>query len=469
MPTLFCVNTAALSSEASARAPLTPQPPEAESGDAPRTLATYPLDPVEADWPFLLSLLPTGWEQWARETHAFQRRRGVPDVATLLRLVFAYGYCGLSLRLTVFWADLQGLAELSEVALLKRLQRARPWLAQLLSAKLQERTGRRRGSVPPTEIRVRLVDATSVSRPGSTGTDWRLHLGFDLWTQQIQQIEVTPATGGETLKRLPSQPGEITVADRGYAQRQGIAALVAGGGWVLVRLNSSTVPLETVEDAAFDWLAALRTLADGQVGEWSVQTAPADDGTPAVPGRLVAVRKSPEAAEAARRRVRKEARRKGKTPTARSLEAAAYLFLFTTVPPELLSAAELLELYRFRWQIELAFKRMKSLLELDELPAKDPDLGQTVLLTKLLAALLVDELTHRWVDFSPWGYGYPAAPVAVAGVSRGSGHFAAVGGGDGESRRLATRACGDARSAGHAPAATVAGDPHPASESIPTA
>ena len=434
-----------------------------EAREALEALEGADLGTVEHDWPFLLSLLAPGWEDLARETGAFQRRRGVPDVPSFLRLILAYCYCGLSLRLTVFWAALKGVADLSEVALLKRLRRARPWLGRLLAAQLARRSAFPTALVGDgRDLRVRLVDATTVSCPGSRGSDWRVHLGLDLASLTVTQVELTRAegaAGGESLKRLPTGPAVITVGDRGYSHRQGIAAVAQAGGWLVVRLCWSTVPLEHPEGGVFDLFVALRTLAAGQVGEWAVRTAPARDGTPAVAGRLVALRKAPEAAEEGRRRVHQEARRKGKTPTARSLEAAEYIFLFTTVPVERLTAVAVLELYRFRWQIELAFKRFKSLLELDELPAKDPELCQTILLTKLLGALLVDDLTHRWVDFSPWGYGPPPPAFAVAGLSGGGGEPApddrAGPGGTG----LATGRGADARPARHAPPARAAKRP----------
>lgn len=372
--------------------------PTAAPDDAER-LAAVDVGAVEQDWPVLLGLLPPDWEARARSTGAFQRRRGVPDASAFLRLIFAYSYCRLSLRLTVFWAEIRGVAALSEVALRKRLCRAKPWIGELLAAKLA-RHAPLPGQHPPG-LRIRLVDATCVRRPGSTGTDYRLHVGFDLERLTVDQVELTTAAGGETLKRLPARPGEITIADRGYSQRQGIAALSAQGGAVLVRVNSGALPLEHPDGQCFELLAALRGLEDTAVGDWAVQTAPAADGTPAVSGRLVALRKSPQATEAARRKLQAEARRKGRTPDARSLELAGYVVLFTTVSPATLSGVEILNLYRFRWQIELAFKRMKTHLSLAQLPAKDPDLCQTFLLTQLLAAVLVDELTHRWVDFSP--------------------------------------------------------------------
>jgi hypothetical protein len=373
---------------------------------------------LEQDWPFLLTLLPPNLEATAKAMGALQRKRGVASAEALLRLAFAYAYCGLSLRGVVTWAREAQVAHLSEVALLKRLRHAAAWFGHLLAQMLAHRTALRPESLPE-DLRLYLVDATSVSRPGSTGTDFRLHLKLDLGRLAIEQVTLTGVDGGESLKQYEVAPGDLLVGDRGHAHRQGIAAVVAAGGHVIVRLTWHNMPLQQRDGRPFDLLAVLGGLGPTQIGEWEVQSAPATDGTPAVPGRLVAIRKSPQAAEATRRKLLAAARKKGKTPDARSLEAAGYLFLFTTVSPQRLAAGQVLEVYRFRWQIELAFKRMKSVLQLDALAAKEEQFCQTFLCVKVLGALLVEELSHRWVAFSPWGYGSGAASLAVAGVSGG--------------------------------------------------
>jgi len=375
----------------------------------------------------LLSLLPADLEASAKAWGALQRKRGVPSAQALLRLAFAYAYTGRSLRATATWAATAGVAHLSDVALLKRLRGAADWGGHLLAQLLVQQAALQRDRLPGG-LQIRLIDATTVSRPGSRGTDYRVHLQFDLGTLTISAVTLTDASGGESLKQCPLAAGEWAVGDRGYAHRQGIAAATAAGAVVIVRLNWQNVPLQHREGAPFDLLAQLRGLQPGAVGEWAVQTAPAKDGTPAVPGRLIALRKSPQVAEASRQKLRAAARKKGKTPDARTLEAAAYLFVFTTVQSAQLAAPAVLELYRFRWQIELAFKRMKGLLALDEMTAKDPALCRLFLCIKLLGALLVEQLSHRWVDFSPWGYGSPAAVVGGTAVSGGGGERGPGGG-----------------------------------------
>jgi len=47
------------------------------------------------------------------------------------------------------------------------------------------------------------------------------------------------------------------------------------------------------------------------------------------------------------------------------------VLVFTTLPAEELPAAEILEWYRLRWQVELVFKRLKSLAQLGHLPKHD--------------------------------------------------------------------------------------------------
>jgi hypothetical protein len=390
---------------------------------------------VEQDWNVIVSMLPSDLEASAREAGALRRRRGVTSAEDLLRLAMAYAYCGLSLRATAAWASCGGIAELSDVALLKRLRHAAPWVGQLLAQKLAERV------VFPKEagtaLRVRLLDASSISVPGSQGTDWRVHVGFDLAAGCIDSVEVTPASEGETLTRHVVGEAELAIADRGYAHRSGIASVVLGGGQLIVRLNSNTVPLEQPDGRPWDWLEAVRDLEPGQVAEFAVRTAPdTSRDIPAIAGRVVILRKSEQATEEARRKLRRNATRNGRTPNERALSAAAYVMLFTNLCAEQLAAADVLALYRFRWQIELAFKRLKGILALDEMAAKDEQLCRTFLLTKLLSMLILEELASDFAALSPWGYGLPKTAVALARDPEPGRDAAPSGGSRPHSRRV---------------------------------
>jgi len=162
-----------------------------------------------------------------------------------------------------------------------------------------------------------------------------------------------------------------------------------------------------------DPVALAAALAPTACAAWPVTTVPTA-ACPAVAGQLVALRLAPEAAAQARARVRAAARKKRRTPSPTALAASAFLFLFTTLPASQAPAADLVALYRLRWQIELLFKRLKGLWTLGDLAAKDPQLAQSVLLAKLLAAVLMDLYRDASGAFSPWGYGWPTPPLLVA-------------------------------------------------------
>lgn len=363
---------------------------------------------LREQWESLLAMLPRGFdlEETLRQSGALERRRGIRSAEALLRLNLVYSLCGLSLRATAAWAQAQGVADVSDVALLKRLRKAAPWMGQLLGAKLAERAGEM--AAQPSRYRLRIVDATTASVPGSRGTDYRVHLGFDLSSLRVDRIEVTGAWGGENYSRLQMGPGDLILADRGYCHRSGLASVRQAKADFLTRINWQNLPLQDGQQQKLDLIELLEQVHGSDPVEFEVFIVEDKKRSlPSLPARLIVMRKPEEAAEAERRRIRHEASRKGRKVNPRTLKAAGFFFLLTSVPRRELSAQQVLELYRLRWQIEMAFKRLKGLLRLGNLPMKDPRLAQSYLCAKLLAALMLEDLTKGFLTFSPSGSGGP--------------------------------------------------------------
>jgi len=363
---------------------------------------------VSADWDIVKSLLPPDWEAGARQCGALRRGRNIKNAETLLRLIFLHVAGGLSLRQTVVRARALGWATLSDVALLKRLRASANWLEFLclgLSRPWDWPAGLAVGG-----RRWRIVDATTAQEPGATGIDWRVHYVVQLPALTCDFVEVTGVRGGETLCRLPVQAGDVVLGDRGYSHRAGVAWVLGQGGDVIVRHQGANFPLLDRAGQPFDLLAAVRGLTAHAPGTWPVQFE--------WEGRrwevwLHAVRKSAAAAERAKEELRKE-RGAGLQP--QTLELAEYVVVLTSLNPQVVPALQVLGLYRGRWQIELVFKRLKSLLGVGELAKYDPDSARAWLQAKLLTALLLERLEREAFLFSPWGYPLPGT-VAVAGVS----------------------------------------------------
>jgi hypothetical protein len=358
-------------------------------------------DILAEEWSVLARFLPEGWRDLARSTGALQRARQVRSADVLLRLAFLYAASGLSLQQAAARATTAGLARISAVGLMKRMRSAGPWLRALAEALFTE-SGRLPSleGVPP-ERRLRIVDATHVRVSGSSGTDWRLHYVLRLPTLTCDFAEVTDATGGETYMRVPVQPGDIILGDRGYCHREGVAHVLDHRGDVVVRLNSSSFPLLNGDGERVDLLATMRSLTEHEPQGWAVRFVA---GKRAYAARLCAVRKSARAAQLSKERLLKAARKKGKVVQPETLELAEYIFVLTTPGLDVLTPAQVLELYRVRWQVELGFKRLKSLFNVGSAPNRDPEAVRSWIYAKLLAVLLIERLGEESRLFSPWGF-----------------------------------------------------------------
>lgn len=378
-------------------------------------------DLTDRSWQDVLRWLPSDLDTLALATGSIQKRREIRTGAQLLRLACGYAVLDLSLRSTAAWARTQGIADLSDVAVYKRLSAAPPFLNELLLRLLQRRVALpRMGALP---WRIRIVDSTTVSAPGSTGADWRIHASYNPEVGEFDALEVTDAKGAEHLERGEPKEGELVLADRGYAHASRILAVRESGAHVLVRVGHSAVPMWAASGERFDpvrWARRKRPHAGRPPAVEEADVVLRGDDGGACTARLLVVRKSREATEQERQRISRERSKKGRTPTARTLAAAAYTFLLCTVPASEAPATLLAELYRVRWQVELAFKRWKSLLDLGELRAREPGLAKCYILAKLVAAVLADSISRAPRAFSPWGYpieghAEPLAMVPVGG------------------------------------------------------
>ena len=358
---------------------------------------------LDEQWGFVRSLLPEDLDGMARTHGAMRRQRGgIRDAETLLRLILLHVGGGLSLEQTVVRAREQGLARVTAVALFKRLRAAEKWLAALTAELLRTMPGPRLLGLDG-RYRLRALDATCIQEPGSTGTDWRLHYSLKLPELVCDFFALSDMHGAEHLQRLPVAAGDVVLADRIYSRRPGVAAILRAGGDVVVRLLPSGFPLQRPDGTPFAVLPALHKALRKEEAILDRRVQFEHEGKKFAL-RLCALRKSAAATATARRHARYERERKGGTVRETTLDLAAYLCVLTSLPADVLSGRQVLELYRCRWQIELAFKRLKSLLAVGHLPKKDARSCRSWMQAKVLIALLTDKLILESELFSPWGY-----------------------------------------------------------------
>jgi hypothetical protein len=384
------------------------QEPEKECTTEPRekNLAAMLglVEPGEG-WLEVQKELPKDLDALAKESGALVRGRRINSAMVLLRLVLVYAVADWSLRQVGAWGVIQGVAAVSDVALLYRFRRCQRFLGCLLVRILQQRNAWLR-SIPG--VHLRLTDITVVSRPGSVGTDWRTHLSLDLGRLCIDGVEITDGHAKENLARFPSRPGDIWVGDRAFAYAKKMGEVLATAACFIVRIGWFSLPLTTPDGTRLELMRWLKTL--DRTTEHPVLLA-----TPlgTFPLRLIACPLPADKAEIARERLRKLKRKKGKKVQANTLLAAGYVLLLTNLPAVTWDPTRILFVYRLRWQIELQFKRLKSLLHFDHLRAQDPQLAQTYLLAKLLAALLLDCLVQHAEAEQPQLFASRQRPVSI--------------------------------------------------------
>lgn len=345
---------------------------------------------LDGQWELLKKHLPPGWAAAARETRAIRRDQGqLSDPERLLRVLLGRAASDRSTREVAAHCSQTGLASVSDVAVHKREKQSADWLEWIVDSMLGETID----ELPESSLRLRLVDATCASKPGSTGTDFRLHLGLDLATRKFTHAELTDAKGGESFARFDVRCGDIMVGDRAYGTARGIAHVLKNGGHPVVRISAHSLAMRTGKGEPLVTLEVARTLEPGRTVD--VNAFIHDKGGEPIMGRLCIFALPEEDAERAQERVRKSRTKKQRHPGPRAIESAKYVMIFTTAPRQMLSTAQVFAVYRLRWQVELAFKCLKTVLHYGDLPNRRQDTGRTWLLAKLTCALLLERLASQ--------------------------------------------------------------------------
>lgn len=362
----------------------------------------------DAGWRALIGRLPATVDvaALARERRAFVRARGVPDAETLLRLALAYGATPLSLRGTAGWGGASGLADISDVALLGRLQAAGDWLGDLvgalLSAALHLEAGGEAGGLIDGR-RLRLVDATTIASPGAAAL-WRLHADYDLSKGRFVDLALTDHHTAESLEHFSPAAGDVVVADSYYAKASQLHHVAAMGGDFIVRRGLTGCTVLDEQGCKLDSKRVLAAARDGGTLDIPVWVPPPPGATAEpIRARLVIQPLPEDKVAGALRRARKRAKKEGRTITQKRLQAAQLCMLLTSLDRESADTDTVLRLYRLRWQVEIAFRRLKSLAGLADLQAKDPKLVRSCLFAKLIVALLAEEATQNLLESFPSG------------------------------------------------------------------
>ena len=338
----------------------------------------------DANWRFILNFLPDDLNSSAKQFGAFLRRRAISSVEDLLRMILVYSATDFSLQSVCAWASALEIASMSKEAFFYRVRGAAGWLVHLLTYVLNRKSGCDEEVESGYELKI--VDASCVTGPGAEGTEWRIHakIRFDPISHRwrMDALHITDELVGENYGLHMIGEVEVVLGDGGYGAARSIFYAREFGGHVVVRITPYNIRVcnpsnQIIQIEEYEKLVPELGCYSMPV---SIPVPPTKDGKCKkgwqlheaigwIPARLIGSRN----------------------------DEGEVIWILTTLPESTIDDAAVMALYRIRWQVELLFKRLKSLLWLDNLPS--PHKGPTAM-SWIAGRLLVAALAEAMNDMA---------------------------------------------------------------------
>jgi len=334
--------------------------------------------------------LPPAYEVAAYDTGAIKRNRKIHNAGELMLLCLFHLLNGCTLVEISEIARLTHIATLSDVAFMKRFEQCAAWFRwismELLSKSMANYT-------KPTwleKYQVLALDASEVKEKGRAGRFWRLHFILDIFSMSTYQYKITDIKCGETLTNFTFEKGQLVLADRAYATIKGISHCIQAGADFLMRIRKNCFTIYDANGHKIDLQSLLTELRKGESLDVSAFVHDTTQGaTMRLPVRICAIKKPPEAVEQSRKKLeRKES--KNQTEISEETKLFNEYFVVVTSLPTTITVDQILAAYRYRWQVEIYFKRLKSLFEFGELPKRREGSVRSWLDGKMMLALLIE-------------------------------------------------------------------------------
>jgi len=344
----------------------------------------------------LFPFLATGWEQKCRELEIIKRQRGFKTPEDLMMLNLFHIVNGCSLVEISEAGRLLKIGEFSDVAFMKRFEQCGEWFVWNCEQFAHRVVAQYRKPAYLNNYRVIAFDATNVVEKGRSGQCYRLHYGIDIFNMCTALYKITKSDVGETLRNFELQKGDLAIGDRAYGTLNGIEHCVNNGADFILRLRTNAFKLCDANGEAIDIVSKFQDLESDECGDFQAFVRKSDR---LLPVRVCAKRKSDAAYEQTLKRVkRRSSKNRCKTMDETKL-FNRFIIIVTSLPPEV-SAFDVLETYRYRWQIEIYFKRLKSIMDLGDLPKKREKSSLAWINGKLMVALMIEFFLSS-IAFSP--------------------------------------------------------------------
>jgi hypothetical protein len=253
------------------------------------------------------------------------------------------------------------------------------------------------------DIDPHLADVLPGSGGGASAANCKLQVGYEYKHGELGFFKIDPGTRPDNAytTKLPSllQAGDLALFDQGYFKLETLSQIAQKGAFYLTRFLVKTGLRDAKALTPIDLQSVLYQFP-GNTCQFHVVMG-GQNGLPEVRCRLICLRVSEQAANERRRRLLKEAKKKGRTPSNMHLALCEWTLLVTNVSVKDLPAKMAWQLYSLRWQIELLFKQLKSVLAIHRSHTKKVSRLKCEIYGKLIFAVLIHRI-HALVNILLW-------------------------------------------------------------------
>ena len=348
----------------------------------------------------LLRMMPAGYEKACYTTRAIVRKRDIKNPNDLMMLALFHLLTGCSLLEVSEISKLAKLGDISDVAFMKRFSNCNEWFKWILTEIQNTTEGIIRYNIPDrlAEYRILAVDASDVAEKGTSGRIFRLHFALDIRNMHAALYKITDNSVGEHLRNFQFEKGDLVIADRIYSSITGIEYCLSRDCQYIARMRANSFKPYDSEGKQLDLLSFMKGKGLGELKAF-VRKERGENAGKLIPVRICFKRKDENALDSTRKKMKRKESKKQTSISESTYTFNEYIVVVTSLD-DTITAEEVIELYRYRWQVELYFKRLKSILGYGELPKKSEKSIFSWLNGKLMIALLIESMLGD-ADFSP--------------------------------------------------------------------
>ncbi len=351
----------------------------------------------------LIRMMPKGYEQACYETRAIVRKRDIKDPNDLMMLALFHLLNGCTLIEVSEISKLAKLGDISDVAFLKRFKNCNEWFKWIINATVSKGLIEYEAPESISKYRVLAVDASDVVEKGASGRTLRLHFALDIFHMHAALYKITENNVGEQLCNFDFEENDLIIADRAYTTFSGIEYCYEKKCQFITRMRTNCFKVYNESGESIDLLALMQSSKEGHIHAFIKKTTNKKDHN-LLPIRICYKKKTPEAVEATRKKLKRRESKKQNVLSEETLLFNEYIVLATSLTDKI-SFCDVFDLYKCRWQVELYFKRLKSILGYGDLPKKTAESIFSWLNGKLMIALLMEKMLGDAL-FSPYYESY---------------------------------------------------------------